>query len=497
VPEALWVVLGRDKLLWEVADPEWASYLEQIRVGELAPSDARKFLSSCGIQEQDILNALIAGSTGVPFYLDIAVTTYYNIPKTKRRPPEPSDFASAPRELVDSFLHYLDAAELRTLSILSLTRFWDEELFTNAVKHFETGYSPIDWPILRRHSFIEATGIPDNWTMHSLMRAGLQSYMMEGSLRSDVNQFLLDYYSQKIEALEPKEVRPIHARFLEEAFYHGQQCLELSSLLNWFSRTEIVFRRAAQWRVLVPLQEKLVELSIKSYGLESDETAHNMRVLADLYEEQAQYKEAETLYEKALQMEESILGTDHPRVAATLNNLAGLYQATRRYKEAEPLYLRALEIKEMKLGKTHSDTGTTLNNMAELYLRLSQPQTAEPLFKRALAIKKKRLGREHPQVGIIMNNLGELTAGQGKYREAKKWYEGALTIKEKALGSTHPSVGITFRNIADLFLMQGKYSQATLLYLKSLEILEEQLPWNHPTIIKIKHSLEEAYQQAD
>jgi len=412
LPEVLWVIAGRERLRWGELDDDWNDVLDQHLVGELADADARRFLESCGIRDAAIQDTIITGGEGVPFFLDLAVDTYEKIEQTEDRHPEPADFAGTPREVLDRFLHYLSTEERETLKVLAVARQWDRELFAALIERFQTGYPATALAQLCRFSFVQETDTPDSWALHALMRESLQEHQSD-ALREEVHQFLFDRYADRPKGLDPKRLRDAHQVALREAFYHGQHVLDPSDFQDWFAEAREPFWEAAQWRSLIPLQERLVDLIEQYSGLESPRVARALYGLARLYRGQGRYEEAEPLFQRALAIREAVLGEDHPVVATTLNNLAGLYQDQGHDEEAEPLHQRALAIREAALGEDHPDVATTLNDLAGLYYAQGRYEEAEPLFQRALAIMEAALGEGHPNTATVRQNAEALQETRG------------------------------------------------------------------------------------
>lgn len=177
LPEALWVITGREKLRWEEKDEDWRNYQHQHLIGGLAEEDARRFLTSCGITEETLQEVIVEGSKGVPIYLDLAVDTSLQIQDKHERDPSPSDFRGTPRDVLDRFLRYLDRSETETLKVLSVARFWDHELFELLIEEFNTGYPATALPELRRFSFVQEEQIPSTWTIHPLMREAVEEHL--------------------------------------------------------------------------------------------------------------------------------------------------------------------------------------------------------------------------------------------------------------------------------------------------------------------------------
>ena len=137
--QVLFVICGREKLIWDKEDNAWQSDLNQHLIGNLSDLDAGKFLSSCQIINPELQQRIIADSEGVPFYLDLCVDTFERI--QQHRTPTADDFARVGKaELFERFMRYLDRSETETLKMLAFPRFYTADIFSLLVREFETGY---------------------------------------------------------------------------------------------------------------------------------------------------------------------------------------------------------------------------------------------------------------------------------------------------------------------------------------------------------------------
>ncbi len=105
---ALWVIAGREKLMWDVFDHELADNMEQHLLGDLSPQDSNSFLSGSGVGGQELRDGIYNLTGGVPLYLDLCVSRYNDLIK-KGETPDISHFGNTPAELVERFVRYMDA----------------------------------------------------------------------------------------------------------------------------------------------------------------------------------------------------------------------------------------------------------------------------------------------------------------------------------------------------------------------------------------------------
>jgi tetratricopeptide (TPR) repeat protein len=488
LPEVLWVVCGREKLRWEEYDPEWAGRLSQHLVGGLSDDDAHHFLESCGIWDTAVRQIVVESSRGVPYYLDLAVDTYFDIKFRQEREPVAGDFARTTRDVLTRFLRNLDRAEIETLKVLSVARFWDFTIFGKVVAAFSTGYPATAFAELSRFSFIHRGEMPDTWAMHQLMRESL-SRTLDPQLAIAVHRLLFDHHTQALDVLDARSITSRHRAALAEAFHHGRAVLTPEALFKWFQERARVFAQAAQWRFLTPMAEEVSELIEQNLGLNDPLLATALGELALLYSSQGRYGDAEPLQRWALGIREQALGPDHPDVAATLRALAALRSIQGHIPEAEALLRRALAISEKALGSEHPDTLETEGLLADACREQGRHSEAESLYRRVMAIWEKTLGPNDLRLGGILNNLAILLWIQGRYPEAEPHFRRALAIRESVLGPEHPDVGELLNNLAVLYRRMGRLVEAEPLYERALSVRERALGPDHPAVAQSLNNL--------
>jgi tetratricopeptide (TPR) repeat protein len=491
LPEVLWVICGREMLRWAELDADWKDSLSQHLVGGLADEDARQFLRTCGIEDRTIADKIVQASTGLPYYLDLAVDTYL---EAKRRgvQPQPDDFAHTPAEVFARFLRHLTQPEIETLKVLAVPRFWDNELFESLVTRFNTGYPLTAFTDLCRFSFISESASKGTYTMHQLMRQSLQEHASP-ELANRAHRFLFELYDGLLKDIDIRNITDRLRTALAEAFYHGRAALPVQEFFQWFLKPAEQFEQAAQWRLLVPLYEQVSHDLEGELGAKHPDSAESLNNLARLLVEQSKYAEAEPLFRRALTIREEVLGPERPEVAASLTNLAALLRRQGMHSDAEPLLLRALAIDEKVLGPDHPEMGTVLSCLALLYKNQGKYAEAEPLYQRAVEIGEKTLGAEHPDLMARLTDLASLYQVQGKYAEAEPLFRRVLTVVERAFGPDHPETGTVLNSLAWLYYRQGKYADAEPLYLRALAVFEKALEPEHPHVANSLNNLAQLY----
>lgn len=532
LPEVIWIICGREKLRWDEQDEDWNKYISQHLLGQLSDKDSRFFLNSCGVNQTDVQNVIIKASKGVPYFLDLAVDTFYEINSKYNREPEVKDFAKTQQDVLNRFLRYLDKTEIQTLNVLSSARKWNVELFRILVSEFKTGYPITNMNELFRFSFINEGSIKGTWVMHDLMRETIQA-KQDPEILKMVHKHLFDYYVTKLANIDVKNITEENKSSLIEAFYHGKICSSPKEYIKWFIEISKDFDKAAEYKTIIPLFEDLIALIGEQNNDVQKELADAQIMLARLYEFNSRFDEAKFLLEKAINIRRKIFGDKHHDFGRVLNNLAVLYGKMGKYsesenilkqvlemnkkefgddnielanpmtnlgilyyycgkyQEAEPLYKKVLEIREKILGEEHIDVAAALNNLGLIYFAEEKYREAEIIYLKALNIYKKNLGDEHPDVALKLNNLALAYEKQNKLEEAEKIYKNILSVYKKTFGDEHLNIAITENNYAKLFILKKDYLSAKKYLNNALSIFEKILDPDHPFIKETKNSLEE------
>jgi len=478
LPEALWVICGRQKLRWEEVEPDWKDALSQHELKALPDQSARQFLASCGIASEPIQDAIVKGSQGMPHYLDLAVDAVQNAECKMQN----AEFGGgSPEELQKQFVRHLDKPELEALQVLSAPRYWYYGLFENLMSEYETGYPASAYDDLARFSFVKEGAAPGTQTMHELMREALQEEQSP-EIRKRVHLFLHEHYAKQLDGIDVKGITDQPRLALTEAFYHGRQAKTAAEVCSWFKDAVAVFEKVGLHRLVLPLFREVTPALESELGPGHPDTTAALWRLAESLAHLDEYAEAETLERQVLAANEKTFGTEHPLVGDNLHDLAGTLNLQGRYAEAEALYQRALAIKEKSLGPVHASTARTLASLAGVTEQQAKHAEAEPLFRRALAIYEQSPGPGGQQVARALDALATLLGEEGKYADAEPLRRRALAITEETLGSEHPEAARIRGNLAGLLCSQGRFKEAEPEARQSLATHEKILGSEHTDV---------------
>ncbi|MCW2900800.1 MAG: hypothetical protein JWO67_3065 [Streptosporangiaceae bacterium] len=162
-----------------------------------------ELLNEGGITDPEEQHAIAHASAGVPFYLHLAVDT---------RARGQAGVVSG-REILRRFLEHVGAEEIRFLDLLSVSRFFDFEIFQRLAEAFQLPAHRMAWESLTSYSFVYPAG-PRYVQLHQLMATALRE-RLSSELAKDVHRVLRRAWDDR--------------DALREAVYHGLAAGDLTS----------------------------------------------------------------------------------------------------------------------------------------------------------------------------------------------------------------------------------------------------------------------------
>jgi tetratricopeptide (TPR) repeat protein len=516
-PGVLFFIFGRDKLRWADIDPDWADLLDQHLLGGLSDEDANRFLEAVPITDPAIRTRIIEGSSGLPYYLDLAVDQFV-VMREKGQAPSRDAFGTTPAAVTERFLAHLGEEERRDLRLASYPAKLDEALFTDLVTEFFGGAAMGDWARLKRRSVMtrEEDG---SLAMHALMREALQQQERteRAELYKRVHRHLFEHYDGQITKDEPKSLTPDDDRLLLAAGFHVLT-LGADDAIEWLRNRFGIFEIAARWQAIEEIFQRFRSLP----AIPPEDRAWLDNVLGNCLHSQGRPGEAEFLYRKAIKTLEAQFGEGHTETLASLNNLAVTLADQGRRKEAEELHRKVLDIRTALLGEVHPATTLSQSNLAGELYRAGKLHEAEALHRKALVARQKspdaqpwelaqsyeglavnvralgrmaeaeeflrlalelneaHLGEHHPDTAITCDNLGSVLRDCGRLPEAKEFHERCLAIRKACLGEEHPALAVSYANLALDLEFLGFPEEAETLFFDALEVTRRSLGDNHP-----------------
>ena len=517
----LFVISGREKLIWELADSDWEKVLEQHRLEELSDDDCKSFLNHCGITDPDIQERIIKCSCGVPFYLDVCVEIWE---KDKGK----EDFKDIKQtEITERLIRYLDRSELATLELLSIASYFNREIFELMVSKFSTGYPATKIDELAKFSFISSEDNSKHYTIQRLMKECLQN-QLDAELKARAHETMVCYYEDKLKDLSIKTASSAQAALIQEAFAHKEKLEGVEKAIDWllekldiysecgmlfifkdmllgllekdldYKKAEILnilgvsYRDIGDYNKAIEYHEKALEIRINALGENQPELYNNLGIS---YDGLGDYGKAIEYHEKALEIRINTLGENHPDVADSYNNLGISYDGLGDYNKAIEYHKKTLEIRINTLGDDHLGVVNSYNNLGVAYNSLGDYNKAIEYHEKALEIRINTLGENHPDVADSYNNLGISYDGLGDYNKAIEYHEKALEIRINTPGENqnHRNIIRSYVFLGKIYYGLGDYGKAIEYYEKALEIEINTLDENHPDIADSYYNLGAAY----
>lgn len=480
------IICGREKITWSNEEPEWEQVVEQHLIGELSPTDCISFLEACNIDDKNIQEIIIQGSSGLPYYLDLMVDTYQVV--SKKKVPTIDDFSEMPSKVLKRFLKYLDRPEKETLTILSIPRFWTESLFVELVTEFKTYYPPTAFNELCQFSFIQEKDNSGVWSMHKLMKEGLYDQITQ-HLLIKVHSFLFQYYTGTLEKKEKSDVDNRSA-FIE-GLYHGEVILDEDQLVHWISTYATSLGNEGKWSTLIKEYERL----LSSTPFQKKLPVFLNQQLGSLFALKGQYQLAEKHNLKAMELlkEEMTAGeseTIFKSMAYIQQKLGELYRNTNQYDQSIEAYKNALHY----LGKTTKndqeilqETANTSTHLGKVYKLISCYDEAKSCYEFALEQCEKAISAGlgssfiYAVYGEVHEKIGELEhETHGEIQDLTHFYKaiGAYNraLEDREMKNYIPILakqGLAYKRLAEVLPMDTHIGEKLEYFRKAISRYKE------------------------
>jgi tetratricopeptide (TPR) repeat protein len=498
----VFAIAGRESLKWDASQPAWAERLDQHMLGSLTDADADTFLRTVGVEENEVRDAIVASSNGVPLYLDLCADTY----AMRRRAGEPitrADFRLTENRVIDRFLKHLPQEKAAALRVLSIPEVFDRGLFDAILRELNIGLPSTYFLEFCDGSYAEELRADDGvFKIHQIVRDYLRDEADDYTL-AQVAAAILSSAESSAQADDHRRGVWVFEQFLALApALHRliapattERCLKIGLWLidrgHWHRLFAVVRSAAGTDDLVVALgflqavcARKLGDLrkadalyesiahrtaALQDYRfLVAYHSAHVVHLLGDFGRAEERYaalaesapagpiqQEAALLarrqladvtmirggFRSALQGFEALRGADEdPLWRAEVCRFRGhVHRFNAQFAAAEPLYRQAEQLAASV--KADAMLGKAMTNLAETFC-WTAPETALDMARDALELNR--------QVGAPIE--------EGKALAAR-------AVAEAMLGRTEAAVA-TARTAADLHLASG-YRHGTLFAMQA------------------------------
>jgi len=187
------LIASREPLGWEVYDGQWATHTIRLPLDGLPMSARVELLEEHGVVDPRARGALARASSGVPFYLNLALDADAGSQEgTARSGP----VAVSGEEILERFLHHVDPQEVRLLEVLAVARTIDFEIFRTVAEAFALAADRLTWETLTAYSFVQPAG-PEQFQLHQLMAAELRR-RQSADTRATVHAVLRGLWRERV-----------------------------------------------------------------------------------------------------------------------------------------------------------------------------------------------------------------------------------------------------------------------------------------------------------
>jgi len=205
---ALVVIASRERLHWEIYDPDWASAITVSALDGLPMAARLELLQAGGVSDPAERQLIADASAGLPFYLHLAVDTH-------QRTGGGMDGAVVSQdEILARFLEHVAPEEIRSLEVLSPARIFDYDIFRALTAAFHLPGHRLAWDSLTAYSFIYPAG--DGLRLHQLIRVAVLERLPDATV-TQIHTLLSGLWDDRAQ----RSTGTAAARAWREAAYHG------------------------------------------------------------------------------------------------------------------------------------------------------------------------------------------------------------------------------------------------------------------------------------
>lgn len=231
LPGQFFIMAGRDKLIWEDETSQWGDYINHLELTGLSNEEAKQLLLKSGIYNEDIIYEIIKNSLQIPFYLEQSVELYRTVNN-----PSVETFKNLDSGIIlERLLQYSDPSETLLLKYLSVSNYFDEEIFDNLIKKFGIGKQ--DFKFIVSKNFIKQSD--DRFFIHKLMKNTLYG-QLDDSIKTNIHEYFFNYNKTNLEkSLSNPSL--LSQTYFMEAIFHTLQINNKDII--WIKQQSKVFKQ--------------------------------------------------------------------------------------------------------------------------------------------------------------------------------------------------------------------------------------------------------------
>lgn len=243
--------------------------------------------------------------------------------------------------------------------------------------------------------------------------------------------------------------------------------------------------------------KKDLELCLKIFGPDSEDTAVAYNNLGKFYHSMGRYPEALENLQKALAIDVAASGPYSLDAAVPLNNLGGLYQSMGDFSKALDHFQKSLAIRLKFSGPRNPSLANVYNNIGAILEAMGQKDKALENMEKALEIYIATRGMENSGTANAFNNIGSIYIDMGQYEKALDNYGKYKEIVLKIFGPDHPDAARAYNNIATVYFYNGDFVKAIENFEEALSILLKAYGPDYPETATVYNNIGAVYQSME
>lgn len=207
------------------------------------------------------------------------------------------------------------------------------------------------------------------------------------------------------------------------------------------------------------------------YESEVDELARNF----ELYKEALQnssFDEADTLAKRIVELSIKLYGIDSHESAKALTNLAIVQQRNREYESAQLNFQSSIDIVERIEDRLHSQLINPLKGLGSAQLAAGRPDMARQTFDRAMHVTHVNDGPHNLQQIEILDALTEIYMSVGELEDALDLQENAYTLHARKIDMDSEEILPALERNAVWMHRMRLYNRERNAYRKMIKIIE-------------------------
>jgi tetratricopeptide (TPR) repeat protein len=302
----------------------------------------------------------------------------------------------------------------------------------------------------------------NRFTLHPLVVTFVQNKLRNSALERESHERAIAYYEAHAQEWDGTVES---CQEILEAAYHSCELGNYVQADRILNRCKNSLQLAGQWRVLLPLYERLTQEWKWANQTEARSLAWAWNTLGVLHIELGYYSQTLTAYQKALKIHQATGNREGE--GGSLCNIGHIYYRLGEYQQALDYYNQALPVQQ-EVRNRHFEANT-LGGLGNTHYSLGQYKEATEFHQQALAIGLEI--NSHKIKGIAIENLGNVYEKLAQYEKAIEYRQQALEITRSM--SDLAGEALSLANLGSTYYSSRQYQLAIDFYQQSLSIARE------------------------